>query len=397
MYEKRNDYDETLETLDSIKSKLPSFPEIIAKKKTFLGFDGYVDSLYTMVATRKSVSEWIKMESMKTYGKQVIEAAGSSTSVERVLKSRTYGGFAPNTCGAMNALGIRICLMGACGYPQLHGVFSPLASKKTIDIHSFTNPGDTIALEFDDGKIMMQDFGNILKINWDLIKARISLESLIQNLNNANVMGFGHWSLIPELTNTWIKLHEEIFPSLSNLKEKLFFADLADIKKRTKEDILEMLNVLKKINEEVPVLLSLNDQECLDIYKSLYNVECINRDQMDRNEFIEKTRLINEKLNISYLVTHSPHFAIMVSQNHIKWVTEGFTSHPKFMTGAGDHFNSGLVAGLACDLSGPESLLFGNALTAIFVRTGISPDFMQLSKFINNYLDYVEEDNPNFP
>ena len=105
------------------------------------------------------------MESMREYGERVLSAAGSSTSIERVLKSRTHGGFAPNTCGALNALGVRVYLVAACGYPQVHNIFLPLGSNKNTEIISYVDPGDTIALEFNDGKIMMQDFTNIFKMN----------------------------------------------------------------------------------------------------------------------------------------------------------------------------------------------------------------------------------------
>lgn len=392
MYEKRNEFDSTLKTYNSLNERLYDLKSKIPQKKCFLGFDGYIDSLYSMVKIRKSISEWTKMDSMKTYGEQVLNAVGSSTSIERVLKNRIHGGFAPNTCSAINSLGMGVCLTAACGFPQINDVFLPLTSKNTIETYSFCNPGETLALEFNDGKIMMQDFGNILEINWNLIKKRISIETIIQNLNNANIMGFGHWSLIPELNDIWIHLMEEIFPSIDNLSNKLFFVDLADIKKRTREDILAMLKILTQIDEEVPVLLTLNDQECLDIYKSLYKENSMNKDENKSDDLIIKTRLINDKLNISRVVTHTPHHAIMVTREEMQWITEGFTSNPKFMTGAGDHFNSGLVVGLACDLENSESLMVGNALTAIFVRSGSSPNFEQLSKFIYRYLDYINKD-----
>ena len=61
------------------------------------------------------------------------------------------------------------------------------------------------------------------------------------------------------------------------------------------------------------------------------------------------------------------------------------------------HFNAGSVLGLACNLTPPEALVMGNALTAIFVRTGKSPNFNELSQFIQIYMDYIKNDNPDFP
>ena len=48
--------------------------------------------------------------------------------------------------------------------------------------------------------------------------------------------------------------------------------DLADIKKRSKSDIQKMLKILQMIDNEVPVMLSLNDQEAIDISKALDDV-----------------------------------------------------------------------------------------------------------------------------
>ena len=54
MYRKLNDYDVTLETLDSITKKLETVQTTVIKKSCFLGFDGYVDSLYSLVQSRMS-------------------------------------------------------------------------------------------------------------------------------------------------------------------------------------------------------------------------------------------------------------------------------------------------------------------------------------------------------
>jgi hypothetical protein len=142
--------------------------------------------------------------------------------------------------------------------------------------------------------------------------------------------------------------------------------------------------------------LSLNDQEAIDISKALNKVKNIDPKKKDFKGFITAGKEINKELGLSYLVIHTPHFATCTLQNIEThwWVTEGFTAHPSFTVSAGDHFNSGVLAGLLGNLSPPEALLLGNALTAIFVRTGISPDFALLKRFINKYMDYIHKDLP---
>ncbi|MHA1284772.1 MAG: hypothetical protein ACTSQP_19905 [Promethearchaeota archaeon] len=398
MYEKLNDYDVTFESYNSLNKKLHSLEEKIKQKRCFLGFDGYVDSLYSIVKTREDAQHWTRMDSMKTFGELIASVAGSSANIERVLKRRISGGFAPNSCKAISSLGMHVTLVGALGYPIIDDTFKPLVDSPIIDVISFANPGETAGLEFDDGKIMLTDFENILGINWDLIVERVGLDKLIEIFKNSDVLGFGHWSLIPNMGDIWTHLVEEIFPSLNSkdLKRKLFFVDLADIKKRTKKDILYMLEQLGEIDNYLHVMLSLNDQEAIDISKALDDVKDIDPTRENFADYIEGGKNINEKVNISYLIIHSPHFATISTKDNHFWVTEGFTSKPRFTTGAGDHFHSGAAVGLICDLTPPESILLGNALTAVFVRTGSSPDFKTLSQFIAKYMYYIENDDPNF-
>jgi len=396
MYEKQNDYDVTIETLDSIKQKLSSLNEILPKKTCFLGVDGYIDSLYSLCQSRESATEWTRMDNMKTFGDLIVDVAGSSANVERVLKRKISGGFAPNSCKAFNGLDIKLFLVAALGYPEIHELFKSLEEKESIDAFSFSNPGETIGLEFNDGKIMLSDFENILNIDWDLLIERIGLEKLLDLIEKSDIIGLGHWSLVQNLGEIWAHFLYDIIPSIKELKNKLFFVDLADIKKRSKKDILEMLAMLGNINYHLPVMLSLNDQEAFGISQALDDVKTINPDNKDFKDYIEGGKKINEVLKLSYVVIHSPHFATISTMDNHYWITQAYTSKAKFTTGAGDHFHSGVAAGLACGLTPPEAILIANALTGIFVRTGNSPNFTELSQFIESYIEYVENDNPEF-
>ena len=77
MYKKLNQYDVTLKAYDTIKKSLSNFRSDIEKINAFLGFDGYVDSLYSLVEHRSNSKEWRKMESIKTFGELLINISGS--------------------------------------------------------------------------------------------------------------------------------------------------------------------------------------------------------------------------------------------------------------------------------------------------------------------------------
>ncbi len=397
MLEKLNDYDVTIETHESINQKLKSLKQNLSKKTSFLGVDGYVDSLYSICQTRENATSWTKMDSMSTFSELLMNVAGSSANVERILKRKISGGFAPNSCKAINGLGIKVNLIAAMGFPEIDDNFKSITDKENINAISFANPGETVGLEFNDGKIMLTDFENILNINWNLILERVGLETLIEKIEESEILGFGHWSLVPHLEEIWHSLLKEVFPLIKNLKNKWFFVDLADIKKRVKEDILGMLEILQKIDKKIPVILSLNDQEAIKISKTLDGVKMIDYSKKDFKDYVEAGKNINQEVNISHLVIHSPHFATITTKDNHYWVTQGFTSKPRYTTGAGDYFHSGTAVGLSCQLTPPEAILMGNALTSIFIRTGNSPDINELLQFIKNYMEYIEEDNPNFP
>ncbi|MBA7544528.1 hypothetical protein ES705_36887 [subsurface metagenome] len=296
----------------------------------------------------------------------------------------------------MSALGVKTCLMGAIGYPNILDTFKPLTEKKNMLSISIGNPGETVGLEFDDGKIMLTDFANVMNINWEFLMERVGNDKLIKSLDLADVIGFGHWSLIPCYNEIWEHLLDETFPSITGLHEKLFFVDLADINKRTNKDILEMLQILKRIDEQIPVLLSLNDQEAIGISAALENVKTIDPSKENFTDYIDGSKLINDEIQLSYLVIHSSQFATISTKEEHFWVSQAYTSKPSYTTGAGDHFHSGCAVGLAGQLTPPEAILFGNVLTAIFVRTGKSPNIEELTLFLNNYLEYLEKDNPDF-
>jgi hypothetical protein len=389
-----NNYDVTLDALNGIKSKIDSLEEAASNSYIFLGFDGYIDYLYNLVKNRETVDTWSLMTSMKQLGDRCYEAAGSSTNIERILKRKICGGFAPNTGKALWNLGHRVVLVAAMGYPKAKEIFK--VYPEYVEDISINKPGETIGLEFEDGKIMITDFSNIFNINWDIITRKIKIPQLIDRFNLCDGYGLGHWSLFPEMNNIWRKIKDEIFPSVSNLKEKYFFVDLADLKKRSDKDIEKALDLLQEIEDQVQVCLCLNDKEAIGISRVVKNVEEINPDIPNFEDYIEVGININEVLDFSYLVIHEPHFATITTKNGHYWVSEGYTSKPKFTTGAGDHFNGATLSGLVLGLEPAEAILFGNANSAIFVRTGESPDFKNMKKYILNYLDYIKSDVHEF-
>ncbi len=379
-----------MENLEQLNTNLASF-------RVVLGFDGYIDSLYRMVKNRTSPTEVEFYESMADFGQYIINSAGSSGSVERILKKKLGGGFTVNTGRAIANMApqSQVRIIGALGYPTIDPIYEQLPSN--VILSSVGNCGLTLAMEFDDGKIMSQDMEGINNLDWDSILTRIGGEDkLIEILDAADVIGNGHWSLMPHMNNFWEHLIADIFPKLTDSKSKYFFVDPADLQKRNSEDIHQMLSLLGQINEFIPVILSVNDKEAADIARVL-NAEGIPLlDKQDITTYETAGKNINSIINLAYFVIHDPHFGTITGPDFHVWASEGYTLKPKFTTGAGDHFNAGVLLAIKAGFSPAEAIMIANSATAIFVRTGESPSLTDLRKYMENYLYYLDNDDNTF-
>ncbi|MHA1110520.1 MAG: hypothetical protein ACTSRE_05420 [Promethearchaeota archaeon] len=399
LYTPIHQYDVTKKAVTSYLKKKDDLIALASDKTIFLGFDGYIDLIYSLVSSRESPEEWTRMRTMKEFGSKVIDTAGSSCNIERVLKKDIAGGFAPNMARAMENLGSQVILAAAMGKPDIKPLFTDFSDR--VKLISIQNHGTTVCLEFDDGKVMITDFGSINTLTWEKILETIPRDEFIDLIENSNAIGQGHWALVPNMNDFWKKMIQEIFPNLSDSKSKYFMVDIADITKRSDKDILEMLNLLHGIESFMPTILSMNDRETIEVSKVLsrnsteYGGKSLQPIQ-EQTDFHDIGKQMNDLLDLSYITSHDPHFTTITTRKDHFWVTEGFTAHPNFTTAAGDHYNGGVLLGLICGLTPYEALVLGNAVTAVFVRTGVSPAIHHANSFITNYFHYIEEDDNTF-
>ena len=394
-----HEYDVTEHAVATYLKKKEDLWQNAPKKTTFLGFDGYIDLIYSLVSSRESPKKWTRMKTMKEFGSRVLDTAGSSCNIERVLKKDIAGGFAPNMARALENLNSMVILAAAMGKPDIKPLFKEFSER--VKLISIQNNGTTVCLEFDDGKVMTTDFGSINSLSWETIMETIPRDDFIDFIEKSDAIGQGHWALVPNMNDFWKKMIQEIFPSLSDSKSKYFMVDIADVSKRSDRDVLEMLSLLHGIENFMPTVLSMNDRETIEVSKILSkNTEefggKILQPIQDREDYYDIGMRMNELLDLSYVTSHDPHFTTITTRKNHYWVTEGFTAHPNFTTAAGDHYNAGVLLGLVCGLEPYETLVLGNAVTAVFVRTGESPTLHHANSFISNYFHYIEEDDNSF-
>ena len=248
-YKTRNSYDETIKAVESTLVKLNSIQEAAHELKILIGFDGYQDELYRMVKNRKNLQEVEYYALMSEFGQKIIDIAGSSGSIERILKKKIGGGFSVNTARAISNMAPKsiIFLYGALGYPNIDPLF--LTLPENVKYHTIGNFGITLAMEFEDGKIMSQDMGGIFELDWKTLIKRIGgRDRLIERVEQVDAIALGHWSLMIHMNDYFRYFIDDILPNISNPQKKFIFVDPADLSKRSDSDIREMLFLLKKLN-----------------------------------------------------------------------------------------------------------------------------------------------------
>jgi hypothetical protein len=383
--------DQSLEYTQSLVKQLKSFqfPEKVTKQ-VVLGFDGYVDNLLSVVKIRKSPTSYEIMESMKVWANRILEAAGSSASIERILKKQATGGF---TCNVGKALATlcgcsgNIQLIGAYGHPNHLPIFAnTLELEKKCKLQSIGEPGVTDAYEFSDGKVMMVNFGSIHTIDWQYILSHVNRDALIEYFKSSALYGIGYWASTPHGTSIYQGLQTDILPNLpKSIHNQYLLLDLSDLKKRASEDLSQLKSLFQGFENFIHVILLLNDKELTTLHDFLKNSKQIKQGKSwnelksvnidDKIEFFKQmTSNIREYYGIESVICHSSHFSTIATQKRTDCVLNSFQPNPKFTTSAGDHFTAGVGYGLLLNMPLELLPLLGNMNASNFVVNGISPD-----------------------
>jgi sugar/nucleoside kinase (ribokinase family) len=217
------------------------------------------------------------------------------------------------------------------------------------------------------------------------IKKIIGVPKLIELINDATLLGLENWTMLPYMSEIWKGLLSEVFPQVKPAAQKRYvFFDLADPEKRTKEDILEALGLIKKFGDYFQVILGLNLKEAVEIAVIL---GCDGYDVGDIKN-IELKKLVEQvaaKLDLYSLVVHPTSEAATVIGGTYYHVEGPYTAKPKLTTGAGDNFNAGFCLGQILDLTPEQSILLGVATSGYYVRNAGSPTLENVIAFLKSW------------
>lgn len=333
------------------------------------GFDGCIDSIIAVVDQRTSREQYSTIPTLSAFGSRIAAAAGESTNAELITKVQKMGGNGPIMCNAMLGYGTELTYIGSLGQDQPDAVYAPLVSR-TKEVITLGPPALTDALEFQDGKLMLGKVQPFEAITYEAIVAAVGLERLTKLYSGCDAIVSVNWTMLMNLTSIWQGLLQEVLPKVAEKgKRPFFFVDIADPKKRTREDLKGCVDTLAAINQYCNVILSLNCSEtrqCLGVVGETWE---------GGTEDCEAARLnaakLQKKTGIYMIQVHLKGSAAGATATESVGIPGYYTSQPVMLTGGGDHFNGGFLSALLSGCSLSDALRIGGATSGNYVR-GVS-------------------------
>lgn len=349
----------------------------IASLSAVVGLDGFVDRIVHPVAQRHGQGDaFTPMATIAEFGQRILGAAGKSTNIELFPVMDKLGGNGPLMANGLLAGGLAVRYIGALGKPTIHPILQEFATRARAV--SLAEPAATTAAEFSDGKIMLGTTASLDAITYPAVVEAMGLDNLRQEIDRAALVALVNWTMIPNMTALFRGLLDELLPTLAPRKERLWFFDLADPEKRSRDDLVEALRVIARFEAHGSVTLGLNLKETQQVCAAL-GIAALATDEAG---LTATARAIRNALGVATVVVHPKESAACATASGEAWVPGPYTSKPKITTGAGDHFNAGFVLGQLLGLEPEGCLTVGVSYSGYYVRTGQSPSLNDVEAFL---------------
>ncbi len=347
----------------------------LAHCRAWVGLDGFVDKIISPVRERFGVgNQFVPYAQLSDFGEKIEQASGSNLNIELYTKAEKMGGNGPLLANALANLGVSVEYVGALGLP-IHPVFKNfVAQTKAVSIGAF---GESQALEFQDGKLILGHTQPLDDITYERIIQHVSEANLLKSYNEADVISFQNWTMTMHLTDILQKILFHIWEKLEVHKHRICFFDLADPAKRSEEDVRALLELLPKFKSKAKVFLGLNRSEAFYVGK-LLRCPVPNNDFSDYCEYLQKLRDI---LDIDGIIMHCCDGAWASVDKETAFAPPQKAKQLTCLTGSGDHFNGGMLCGFLMHLSLEQCLTLGHITSVLYIQTGRTPDLATVRSF----------------
>ena len=346
------DSQKIIKALDGLSAKITMFA------------DGFIDEVWEIVNARSSLTDFSVYSKMNQFADRITGSGSGGVGLELVKKRRAFGGFTANIGYQTARLGVDTTMVGVFGKDGIDPIFKPV--DEICRVLSLDNAAVTHVFEFDDGKILMSDMEAVQYITWNSIIEKLGEENVKAMLAESTVIGVGYYSLLPAFDEI-VKSVCTLLPK-DNIRRRFFF-DFADFRKKDEASLSITLDLLKTLNDKMPITLSLNEHEAAALYAKFG--ETLDNEKAPLEEKLEIVRTL---LGFDELVVHSPHYAAAALAGEKPVFLEAeYHEKPVRSAGAGDSFNGGYLAARLAGLGILERLHVANASVSYFLKTGVFP------------------------
>lgn len=350
--------------------------------RAVVGFDGFVDEIVYVVDKRYGPDCYERVRTLREYGQRIASASGLSTNVEIVPVWRKLGGNGPIFALGLKKYQAEITYIGCVGVSAIDPVFAELADGSRII--GVCEPGQTDAMEFDDGKLIRSKLASLEKMNWENLMAKLSADALAKILDEAELFSFNNWTMLPHMSQLWRHILEDVLPLMKvPFQSKTVFFDLADPEKRSAEDVREGLELIRCFERAgFRTVLGLNKKEACEIAAIAgreFDCQCPDNLQ-------SLAMFVSAFMQIDCVTIHPIDQAACVYHGRYAQVKGPYCTSPRLTTGAGDSFNAGFVHALVKGLDANECLMMGVATSGYYVRNGKNPSLDEVIRFAKQWL-----------
>lgn len=331
--------------------------------KAFVGFDGYVDSLYKVVKARSGDAK-TPYADIPEFSTELMSRAGKSGGFELDRISVRAGGNAPLMAQGLQALGVPTTCVAAMGAPGLHASFGPLQAAG-CQLLSVAEAASTVALEFDDGKFMLNDSLPFELLDWKALVQAAGLEKLRALVQGAKLIALVDWANMPHGTSLWQGVLEDCLAGSPSMAGRKIFFDVADISRRSAEEVKALMPLLPRFKAHGEVTLGLNENEALKLADKL---------GLGKADGLEAlgVKLLGA-VPVDALVIHPRERAVAFKGGQHWSVPGRVIAKPLLSTGGGDHFNAGYCLGLLQGLAPQQAAEMAVRVSGLYVEKGRSP------------------------
>jgi hypothetical protein len=374
--------------LVTLRAHLKSVSPVTLNKKVFIGFDGFIDNIQKAVKERRNYKT-IYFKTIKDFAERLKAASGKSGQVELVTEKTKLGGNAPILANSLGRIGIRTFCAGSMGYPRVHPVFSALSDK--CEVISVALPGESDAIEFDDGKIIFSDLQSFESYDWKHICSTVGLDKIKEAVCSSDMVALVDWANLPHASDLWDGLLQNVIKP-SGRKDFSFLFDLCDPSKNTAQQIDDVLDLISCFSSYGNVTLGLNENETLKIWSAIHGVD-YNDASARKNipTLKEASDMLFKNLNIHCLMVHPIDRTLVFRAEGPLELMGRLVTKPKVLTGGGDNLNAGYTLGVLARFSMEHCMLLGMAASGAYIENGRSADIDELIQYVDLWISSLDK------